>query len=261
MFDGAERTVVGVLPRSFHLLSPEIAVWALLDSASPSFTNFVERIGAVARMKPEATEHKVEADLADLTENAGYVFPASMLVVTSGAAEIRGYLRSYLLFALLAVACATLIVYARHGGGVRSPLSLRDRCRWWTFFIAKAALLLLVTGLFAWTAVRWLSVYFAGSIHPMANGIALWLFLMLSVAPLSWAIYDQQRRCRVCLRRLGTPIQIGAPGHVLLDWSGTELMCSEGHGVLYLPDSEANWLERDRWDNLDESWAGLFREE
>ena len=95
----------------------------------------------------------------------------------------------------------------------------------------------------------------------MANGIALWLFLILSVAPLSWAIHDQQRRCRVCLRRLGTPIQIGAPGHVLLDWSGTELMCPEGHGFLYLPDSEANWLERDRWNNLDDSWAGLFREE
>ena len=140
-------------------------------------------------------------------------FPASLLVVTSGRAEMRRYVSSYLLFVLLAMACAVLIVYARSGGGVgRAPLSLRDRCRWWTFFLAKAVLLLLVTGLFAWTAVRWLSVYFVGSIHPMANGIALWLFLILSVAPLSWAIHDQQRRCRVCLRRLGTPIQIGAPG-------------------------------------------------
>ncbi|MGA2905306.1 MAG: ABC transporter permease [Candidatus Korobacteraceae bacterium] len=260
--DGSPRTVIGVLPRNFHLLSPEIAVWALLDSASPSFTNFVERIGAVARMKQGATAQELETDLADRTENAGYVLPASLLAVTSGPAEMRRYVSYYLLFALLAVACATLIVYARHEGGVgRAPRSLGDRCRWWAFFIAKAALLLLVTGLFAWTAVRWLSVYFAGSIHPMANGIALWLFLIFSIAPLSWAIYDQQRRCRVCLRRLGTPIQIGAPGHVLLDWSGTELMCPEGHGVLYLPDSEANWLERDRWDNLDESWAGLFREE
>ena len=68
------------------------------------------------------------------------------------------------------------------------------------------------------------------------------------------------RRCRVCLRRLGTPIAIGAPGHVLLDWSGTELVCSEGHGVLYLPDSQANWLERARWDNLDASWADLFKD-
>lgn len=260
--DGSPRTVIGVLPRNFHLPSPEIAVWGLLDSASPSFTNFVERIGAVARMKPAVTPREVETDLADRAENAGYVLPASLLVVTSERGELRHYVSSYLLFVLLVMGCAVLIVYARSGGGVgRAPLSLRDRCRWWTFFLAKAVLLLLVTGLFAWTGVRWLSVYFVGSIYPMANGVALWLFLVLSVAPLSWAIHDQQRRCRVCLRRLGTPIQIGALGPVLLDWSGTELMCPEGHGVLYLPDSEANWLERGRWNNLDDSWAGLFREE
>jgi hypothetical protein len=94
----------------------------------------------------------------------------------------------------------------------------------------------------------------------MTNGVGLWLFMILSIAPLSWAIRDQQKRCRVCLRRLGTPIPIGAPGHVLLDWSGTEMVCPEGHGVLYLPDSMGNWLERDRWDNLDDSWAGLFKE-
>lgn len=260
--DGSPRTVIGVLPRNFHLPSPEIAVWALLDSDAPSFTNFAERIGAVARMKPAVTTQQVETDLADRTENAGYVLPASLLVVSSGEEELRRYASFYMLSVLLAMACAGLIVYARSGGRVgRAPLSLRDRCRWWTFFLAKAGLLLLVTGLFAWTAVRWLSAYLAGTIHPMTNGIAMWLFLILSLAPLSWAIHDQQRRCRVCLRRLGTPIQIGAPGHVLLDWSGTELVCPEGHGVLYLPDSEANWLERDRWNSLDDSWAELFKEE
>lgn len=259
--DGTERTVIGVLPRNFHLLSPEIAVWTLLDSHSPPFSNFVERIGAVARMKPGATQQKVEADLADLTENAGYVFPASMLAVTSGAAEMRRYIVSFALFILLAVGCAALIVYARSGSAIgRPPSSRRDRFRWWSFFVAKSILLLFVTGLLAWTTVRWLSIYLMGTIHPMTNGIAVWLFLVLSVAPLSWAIYDQQRRCRVCLQRLGTPIQIGAPGYVLLDWSGTEMVCPEGHGVLYLPDSQANWLERDRWDNLDDSWADLFRE-
>jgi hypothetical protein len=259
--DGSDRVVIGVLPRNFHLLSPEIAAWTLLDSTSPPFTNFVERIGAVARTKDGVTEQRVESDLADLSENAGYVFPASLLVVTSEPTEMRRYLGSYLLFVFLAVGCAVLIVYARSGTGLsRAPLSLRDRSRWWSFFVAKSILLLIGTGLLAWSMIRWLSIYLIGSVDPMANGIALWLFLILSIGPLSWAIHDQQKRCRVCLRRLGTPIQIGAPGYVLLDWSGTEMVCSEGHGVLYLPDSEANWLERDRWDNLDDSWAGLFRE-
>ena len=262
LLDGNDRVVIGVLPRNFHLLSPEMASWTLLDSESPPFTNFVERIGAVARTKAGATDQRIENDLADLSENAGYVFPASLLVVTSEPAQMRRYLGSYLLFVFLAVGCAVLIVYARSGTGLsRAPLRLRDRSRWWAFFVAKSVLLLIGTGLLAWSAVRWLSIYLLGSVHPMANGIALWLFLILAVGPLSWAIHDQQKRCRVCLRRLGTPIQIGAPGYVLLNWSGTEMVCSEGHGVLYLPDSEANWLERDRWDHLDDSWADLFREE
>jgi hypothetical protein len=38
------------------------------------------------------------------------------------------------------------------------------------------------------------------------------------------------------------------------------MVCSEGHGVLYLPDSQANWLERERWNALDDSWADLFKD-
>ncbi|HUI84409.1 MAG TPA: ABC transporter permease [Candidatus Binatia bacterium] len=261
MLDGSPRTIIGVLPRNFHVLSAGISVWMLFDSGTPPFSNFVERIGAVARTRSGATQPELEADLADQTENAGYVLPASLLTVTSGAMEMRRYLTSYFLFVLLAIASAMIIVYARSGGVGRAPLRVRDGLRWWSFFVAKSALLLAGTGLLAWSAVRWLSAYLFGSIHPMTNAMALWLFLALAVAPLSWSIRDQQRRCRVCLRRLGTPIPIGAPGHVLLDWSGTEMVCSAGHGVLYLADSQANWLERDRWDNLDDSWADLFQQE
>jgi hypothetical protein len=258
---GVPRTVIGVLPRDFYLLSPGISVWTMLDAGTPSFTNSVERIGAVARVRPGVSERQVELDLADRTENAGYILPASLLAVSSGRTEMQRYFSSYLLFLLLAVGSATLIVYARFSTGVgRSPLSTRDRLRWWSFFVAKSVLLLAFTGLLAWTSLRMLSIYFFGSVQPITNGVALWLFLILSIAPLSWAIRDQQKRCRVCLQRLGTPIQIGAPGNVLLDWSGTEMMCPLGHGVLYLPDSQTNWLERDRWDNLDNSWAGLFKD-
>lgn len=259
--DGVPRKVVGVLPANFHLLPAEISVWTLLDSGTTPFSNFVERIGAVARTKPGATERKLETDLADLSENAGYVFPASLLSVTSQPAELRRYIGAYAVLVLLAVGCAMLIVYARSDDGVgRAPLSLSDRLRWWSFFVVKTSLLLTATGLLAWIVVHRMSISIYGSVHPMTNAVGLWVFLIFSLAPLSWAIRDQQRRCRVCLRRLGTPIAIGAPGHVLLDWSGTEMVCDEGHGVLYLPDSQANWLERARWDNLDDSWADLFKD-
>ena len=72
---------------------------------------------------------------------------------------------------------------------------------------------------------------------------------------------DQQSRCRTCLRRLELPVEIGRTGSVLLNWAGTEMVCSEGHGVLYVPESAANSLDQNRWNRLDESWSNLFREQ
>src|SRR5271157_2695831 len=83
MVDGTEKTVIGVLPRNFQLVCSDIAAWTLLDPAAPPFSNFVERIGAVGRMKSAVGDVQIEADLVDLTENAGYVFPASLLSVIS----------------------------------------------------------------------------------------------------------------------------------------------------------------------------------
>ncbi len=260
--DGNDKVVIGVLPRNFRLISSSIGVWTLLDSASPPFTNFVERIGAIALLKPGVSEAKVESDLTDLSENAGYILPASLLVVTSAKMEMRRTAASYFLFLMLSIASAVAIVYVRSqstglGGG---PLSAGQRFYWWTFFVAKSALLLVGAGLLAWVSIRSVAVHVVGAVYPMADGLVLWLFLILSIAPLSWSIDDQQKRCRVCLRRLSIPVRIGAPGNILLNWSGTEMVCPEGHGVLYMPDSEAKWLEGDRWNNLDNSWADLFRE-
>jgi MacB-like periplasmic core domain len=259
--DGIERTVVGVLPRNFHLVSSNIAVWTVLNPYIPPYSNFVERIGAVARMKGNTTAAQVEADITDLSENAGYVLPASLISVSSAQSEMRRSVETYLLLLLVAVTCAVWLVYARNSnrGPGQPPESLAARCRWWAFFVAKSVLLLIATCLLASVIVRWLSVRLVGSIYPMADFFALWLFLVLSVGPLSWAIHDQRKRCRVCLRRLGNAIRVGAPGYVLLNWSGTEMVCSEGHGILYLPDSHAEWLEGERWNNLDDSWAELFR--
>jgi hypothetical protein len=263
VIDGNEKIVIGVLPRNFRLVCSGIGAWTLLDSAAPPFTNFVERIGAVGLMKPESTEARVESDLTDLSENAGYIFPASLLVVTSAKAEMHHTLVSYLMFLMLAIASAVAIVHARRqGAGLgRAPVTLGQRCRWWVFFVVKSALLLVSACLLAWVSIRFLAIYLVGSVYPMADGVALWLFLVLAIAPLSWSIHDQQRRCRVCLRLLGIPIRIGAPGNILFNWPGTEMVCCKGHGVLYLPDSEAQWLEGDRWSNLDDSWASLFRGE
>ena len=153
---------------------------------------------------------------------------------------------------MLAIASAVVIVYARRqGAGLGSaPMSLHQRCRWWAFLVAKSALLLIAAGLLAWASIHSLAVTLVGSAFPMADGMALWLFLMLAIAPLSWSVRDQQKRCRVCLRRLGIPIRIGAPGSILFDGSGTEMVCAQGHGVLYLPDSGGQVVGRRSLEQL-----------
>jgi len=120
-------------------------------------------------------------------------------------------------------------------------------------------LLLSIAALSAWCLVHWIANWTVGSTYPMVDEYSLWLFLPLAIATLSWSVGDQQRRCRTCLRRLQLPVEIGRTGSVLLNWAGTEMVCSEGHGVLYLPDSAANSLDQDRWNKLDESWESLFR--
>jgi hypothetical protein len=258
--DGSERRVIGVLPQNFRMLASGVAVWTLLDPETPRFTNFVRRVGVVTRLQGN-NPAKLQAALTDLSENAGYRFPDSQLQVLSVQSQWRDGLKTYFLLVFLVISCAAGVVYARGvGAGVgQAPLSSGHRLRWWGFFAAKSALLLFIMYVGSSGLAHPLSVYLTGSISPLGDELAVWLFLILSIVGLSWAIHDQQKRCRICLRRLGMSVDIGRPGCVLLNWAGTELVCPEGHGVLYLPESSANWLERDRWNNFDESWEGLFR--
>ena len=258
--NGTPRPVIGVLPPDFRLISSGIAVWSLIDPAL-LFTNFQRRVGAVARVRGQVSAQHVQRDLTDLTESAGYVHPSSQLQVTTVEEQLRHNLRSSIWFVLLAAGCAAFVVILRHAanGFGRLPDGLRGRTVWIGFFLAKSVLLLASAALAAWCMVHWISGWVVGSDYPLVDELSIWVFLPLAIAALSWSVRDQQGRCRTCLRRLELPVEIGRTGSVLLNWAGTELVCSQGHGVLYLPESTANSLDRDRWSNLDESWSSLFR--
>ena len=262
LVDGQRKTVVGVLPQSFGMLSSSAAVWTTLDQSTLRFSNFMNRVGGVARLKDGATTTQLRSDLLDRSENAGYRFNSAPMAVASLNAQSRRVLWTYAAFLLLALVCAAAISWIlRSGAGGFGPIAedRKARWRWWGFFAAKSAALLGAAYFLSWTVVHRGSALLGGTIYPLADEVAIWTFLPLAVAVLCWSIADQQKRCRTCLRRLGMPIDIGRPGSVLLNWAGTELVCSEGHGTLYVPESESNALQRDRWNALDDSWAGLFR--
>lgn len=73
-----------------------------------------------------------------------------------------------------------------------------------------------------------------------------------------WALIDQRRRCPVCLRLLTNPVRMGQASHTMLDWCGTELMCSRGHGLMYVPDTPTSSYSSQKWLPLDSSWRNLF---
>jgi MacB-like periplasmic core domain len=260
--DGRQMIVIGVVPRNFELPESSTAAWTVLDNATLRFSNFISRVGAVARLRPGATPAQLQSDLIDRSEDAGYRFVQAPMQVVSLRSQWRALLWTYVAFLVLALACAAWVAWLlRAAAGGFGPVLLkgRKRVRWLAFFVAKSAALTAATYLMVWLVVHGLLGWVGRTVYPMADEVAFWTFLPLAIAVLTWSIADQQKRCRVCLRRLTMPVDVGRPGSVLLNFAGTEMVCEDGHGMLYVPESESNSLERDRWRTLDESWAELFR--
>ncbi len=93
------------------------------------------------------------------------------------------------------------------------------------------------------------------SIMPPLGGWAMFLGLFFGFR---WALMDQRERCPVCLRLLSNPTRIGDPSQSFLGWYGTELLCSRGHGFLYIPGTSTSWCQAQRWQYLDPTWNTLL---
>jgi hypothetical protein len=116
----------------------------------------------------------------------------------------------------------------------------------WIFLAAKFALVLPIV-LFGT-----LDVFSLIAIHLQPH-----VLFFGSVIGFRWVLVDQRRRCPVCLRVLTNPTPIGEPSRTLLEWYGTELVCTRGHGLLHVPEIRNSYSEQ-RWLRLDSSWSSLF---
>jgi hypothetical protein len=146
------------------------------------------------------------------------------------------------LFALLIMAAMALPVLA----GTTSlslgqyPTRLSTHLRLRSFFAAKILLVV---------AIVFFGILDLGSaavIEIRPHGLLLGFILAFR-----WALQDQRRRCPVCLHRLTNPIRFGQPSHAFLDWYGTELICSEGHGMMHVPEIPTSSYPEPRWVSLD----------
>jgi hypothetical protein len=141
---------------------------------------------------------------------------------------------------------------------VRSSPARARRFQRWAFLGAKLALIVPIVICGTFDVIKVLSVPAGRVFDPMA----IWstqpqAALVFFVMAFRWALKDQRRRCPVCLRLLNESASIGAFSHNFLEWYGTELFCSRGHGLLHVPEIATTYSTQ-RWRDLDRSWSVLF---
>lgn len=122
--------------------------------------------------------------------------------------------------------------------------SLTIRVRRWVFLAVKIALLPVI---FFFASLALLPLF-----PP-----ALWIVFLGWILGFRWALDDQRHRCPVCLHLLSHPTRIGSPAKSILDWYGTELICTRGHGLLYVPGAPTSWCSKQRWQYLGPTWSSL----
>ena len=129
--------------------------------------------------------------------------------------------------------------------------------RWQLFFVAK----LVLSSSLAFLACALVSI----PVRKVIGHNGDWLEFLMSIATLTSAIRltfsDQMQRCQRCLRLLRQPVRVGPPSYNLLRWSGTELACADGHGMLQVPEMQGSWCWYDLWVELDPEWQSLFSHE
>lgn len=256
--DGRSGTVIGVLQKDFVFTYPEAAIW-LLPSWGPVTKNFAERTGVIVRMLPKIKLSQAKKELEHTAKEGGYNQPQLESLISRAH---RGT-RLYIVFTVAAL-LAGIALGGKQLGSAKThkiKMGLRHQSLWWGFLLLKTLLLFALCFIGSVELSGKISVKLTGAVHPFVAPFSTWLFLVTAMIALSWSLHDQCRRCRLCLRRLSNEASVGTPGYLLLGWWGTELVCSDGHGLLHVPEMKSSWQEFDQWVSLDESWKPLFEHE
>ena len=139
--------------------------------------------------------------------------------------------------------------------------------RYWAYFAAK--LTAAAAPLYGLLAL--LAVLFPGKPQ---NAPDIWALqtsaqtLLCNLALLGWfllasgtvyvIIWDQRRRCRVCLRRLRMPVLTGSWSRMLqFGRPRIEYICPYGHGTLKQEELQISGLQTPEWASSEDLWEDL----
>jgi len=86
-----------------------------------------------------------------------------------------------------------------------------------------------------------------------ADFLQILFFVLFALLAVRWSFLDQEQRCKHCLCSLAVPSRVGRPSHNLLEWTGTEQSCKQGHGRLSVPEIVTSWHQYSRWTDQNAS--------
>ena len=247
--------IAAVLPKGFRFLTRQPVAF-LVEQAMEEPSVMV-----VARLLEGASTKAVDHELTKIAEDKTYYFFASQLRLQDQKQAILLPLNPFSMAALSTGLLALGVFGLRMRDSRRNWTGLQSRwaLRRIFFFLVKTSLALLVVFIIGLESARGESSILLASKDPANGPLLLWFFVAGTMAVFFWSISEGRMRCRTCLRRLCSPVRVGSPGCLLLDWSGTELVCNKGHGILHIPHMTTSWQsDAQRWITMDESWQELF---
>jgi len=153
----------------------------------------------------------------------------------------------FMLVALPAIFVALVTMPRRprkcNRGQVRVSGILPAHARWNLFLTAKVTLSLALGFLVCVLA----SIPIYRALGHNGDWVDVLLSTVVLTLSLRLALDDQKYRCQRCLRLLSQPVRVGPPSYNLLNWNGSELVCSDGHGLLQVPEMQGSWCWYDLW--------------
>ncbi len=234
--------VLGARPKSFVL--HRIRDW---KPAGPG-----QDLAAIGRLKPGVTTRAALNELRELATRWNPDQPwadSDQAQVTSLVARTR---RPFWAYGVVCSATSVLLLGASLIG-MRTDRRRIGRIRgwYWVYFGAKSVLLPLLLALVIWEFTRATKFTLTGGATFVAEPFFVWLVILACGAIVWWCLVDQWARCRACLGILQYPVRIGSLGAVLFNHAGTELMCCEGHGALYVPAVSSDYVQGAGWISLE----------
>ncbi len=241
----------GVVPDETTPAGGHVDAWLIEHDTSTQTFPPLSHIFVVARLEPHAGSGDDRWRMSVPDEQGATDYECVLL--SARASNIRRTFLWAVLIALLSLPALSPVT-SKEYVTPRVTYVLKDAIRRFLFRGARVAFVLVIAyqaSLAVAYGITWR--YPEASIY-----LHLGTSFLITLAGVQWCLRDQSRRCPVCLNPLRHPARVGEPSRNFLGWNGIELVCTDGHGLLHVPEIETSWFAEPRWLMLDPSWKALF---